>query len=229
MVVDFHSHILPCCDHGSTSVEMSVSQVRSALNAGIDLIVATPHYYNNNDTIDDFLLRRKNCYQALVDALKTQGIEATIVLGAEVNLQTELLEKNERLKELCISGTRYMLIEPPMFSEWTDWVYNSIRKLRDFGIEPIIAHIDRYNEKHLKRLFENDYVYQINVSALTTFSGRRKINRFIKNNCVHVIGSDIHLNGPEYKHFYDAKKRFFGLFEFCGANAAEILNNKTIY
>ena len=187
MVVDFHSHILPCCDHGSTSVEMSVSQVRSALNAGIDLIVATPHYYNNNDTIDDFLLRRKNCYQALVDALKTQGIEATIVLGAEVNLQTELLEKNERLKELCISGTRYMLIEPPMFSEWTDWVYNSIRKLRDLGIEPIIAHIDRYNEKYLKRLFENDYVYQINVSALTTFSGRRKINRFIGYHSV-VLG-----------------------------------------
>ena len=84
-----------------------------------------------------------------MDALKTQGIEATIVLGAEVNLQTELLEKNERLKELCISGTRYMLIEPPMFSEWTDWVYNSICKLRDLGIEPIIGHIDRYNEKYL--------------------------------------------------------------------------------
>ena len=229
MIVDFHSHILPCCDHGSTSVEMSVLQVRSALKAGIDLIVATPHYYNNNDTIDEFISRRSKCYEVLSRELKAQKIEASIVLGAEVNLQTDLLDHKDRLKDLCISGTKYMLVEPPIFTEWTNWVYNSIRGLRDLGIEPIIAHIDRYNEKNLKKLFENDYLYQINVSSLTTFSGRRKINRFLKNNCVHVIGSDIHLNGPEYTYFYNDKNKFSGLFEFCGANASEILNNNTIY
>ena len=53
-IIDFHSHILPQADHGSDGIEMSMQQVRYAVNAGVTDIIATPHFYNNFDTPEAF-------------------------------------------------------------------------------------------------------------------------------------------------------------------------------
>ena len=43
--LDYHAHILPGCDHGSSSVDMSLKQMDMAKEAGIQTICATPHFY----------------------------------------------------------------------------------------------------------------------------------------------------------------------------------------
>lgn len=42
--LDYHAHILPGCDHGSSSVDMSLKQINMAKEAGVQTICATPHF-----------------------------------------------------------------------------------------------------------------------------------------------------------------------------------------
>ena len=69
-MIDFHAHILPKADHGSDSIETSLFQINSAKAAGIDTIVATPHFYINNDDIDSFSARRETAFQSLLKLLR---------------------------------------------------------------------------------------------------------------------------------------------------------------
>ena len=43
-ITDFHSHVLPGADHGSDSVETSERQLELVDGAGIDRVVAAPHF-----------------------------------------------------------------------------------------------------------------------------------------------------------------------------------------
>lgn len=54
-IIDFHSHILPGIDDGSRDVSMSLELLKESRNQGIGAVVATPHFYANNNTIDRFL------------------------------------------------------------------------------------------------------------------------------------------------------------------------------
>ena len=41
MRIDFHAHIIPHADHGSSSVESAIKQLEEAKKAEVDYIVAT--------------------------------------------------------------------------------------------------------------------------------------------------------------------------------------------
>ena len=45
-VIDFHSHVLPGIDDGSRDVEMSLAMLREMRAQGVDVCVATPHFYS---------------------------------------------------------------------------------------------------------------------------------------------------------------------------------------
>lgn len=49
--LDYHAHILPGCDHGSSSVAMSLKQIDMAKAAGIKTICATPHFYPHKESV----------------------------------------------------------------------------------------------------------------------------------------------------------------------------------
>ena len=59
-IIDFHSHILPGADHGSSSVETSLAQLNSAKNAGVTRLIATPHFYPHRHTLEKFLARNNS-------------------------------------------------------------------------------------------------------------------------------------------------------------------------
>ena len=44
MLVDFHSHILPRMDDGSSSVDQSIRMLQMEKEQGIGAVVATPHF-----------------------------------------------------------------------------------------------------------------------------------------------------------------------------------------
>ena len=58
MVTDFHSHILPGIDDGSTSVEESIALLRMEAEQGVEHVVATPHFYPNYQSPEEFLQKR---------------------------------------------------------------------------------------------------------------------------------------------------------------------------
>lgn len=226
LLIDFHAHILPGADHGSDSLKASLKQVMAAKKAGVTSIIATPHFYMNSDNISDFILRRDKTYDELSEALKVNNINVEIIKGCEVNLQVDLFNL-DNLKPLCIDGTNYMLLEMPMNINWTKWHYDAIDELISRGIQPIIAHINRYSSYYTERLFNKDLLYQVNIEAFNSFSSRRKINRLFKDGYIHFIGSDIHGSNIG---LYDSMKlyneKYSNMFRAFELNSIKVLNER---
>ena len=49
---DYHSHILPGCDHGSDGIKTSLKQIEMAKSVGIKTICATPHFYPHKESVE---------------------------------------------------------------------------------------------------------------------------------------------------------------------------------
>ena len=69
MVIDFHTHILPGIDDGSSDLQMSMAMLNEERHQGVDVVVLTPHFYGSQESIDHFIHKRNKAY-ALLKAQK---------------------------------------------------------------------------------------------------------------------------------------------------------------
>ena len=111
-IIDFHAHVLPAADHGSDSPETSKMQMALLSSAGVDTVVATPHFYPDLHTISDFTSTVDEC----VELIRNIENRPRICLGAEV-LYCSGLDTMDGLEKLCIRGTRTLLLELPLTSD----------------------------------------------------------------------------------------------------------------
>ena len=109
-MIDFHSHILPGMDDGSKNIEESLALLRMLAEQGVKKVVATPHFYANDESVEKFLARRQQSYESLRAALPAGMPE--ILLGAEVRYYQGISRLKE-LKELCVQGSNLLLLERP--------------------------------------------------------------------------------------------------------------------
>ena len=205
MYVDFHSHILPGADHGSPNVRTSLAQLRFALEAGVDTIVATPHFYIDEDSVESFLERREAAYELLRENNES-GIK--IIKGAEVQLAIGVSELPD-LSKLCIGDTKYILIEFPE-EPWPYWMFDFFSDISEkHGLCPIIAHVDRYSEKGREKLLGLSAKVQMNASSVLGFGGSARKNlKLLRRGEIDVLGSDTHGRGEQsYKEFAKAVKK----------------------
>ena len=209
MFVDMHSHILPKCDHGSDSIETSLKQLELAVAAGVDTILSTSHFYLHENSAEEFLKRRESCYEELTAAMPEElKNKINIVLGAEVTMEVELAEA-PGLEKLCMGNTNNILIEMPM-GAWTPWVYQSLSDIvTKRRLRPILAHIDRYVEKHeLDELLDMGMTFQVNASFVERFMIRRRIMPLFEEGHALYLGSDIHnTTEGQYDQFAKAVKK----------------------
>ena len=140
-IIDFHAHILPGADHGSKDTNTTKSQLELLKKAGVEAVVATPHFYPQNDNVESFLDRRKACTEELLTIV---GERPEIYLGAEV-LVCAGIDHMPGLERLCIEGTDVILLEMP-FSSWRDEHIEAVGKISRSGLTVVMAHIDRYPE-----------------------------------------------------------------------------------
>lgn len=188
MRIDFHAHVLPHVDHGSTSTESAIKQLNSAKAAGVDLIVATPHFYPDKHNVGHFLKKRAFGYHKIKPTFAELGIECR--LGAEVML-CEGLENLENLKELCIEGTSVMLLELP-FRAINPRLIASVCNIQELGITPILAHINRYAVKSVNSVMQFGTAAQVNTEAFFQMFRRGQVMRAVKDGVVSALGSDAH-------------------------------------
>jgi len=80
-MLDFHAHILPRVDDGSQSVDESVQMLERMQAQGIGRVVATPHFYANDESVDAFLQRRSAAWEKIEGCLQNSP---EVLLGAEV-------------------------------------------------------------------------------------------------------------------------------------------------
>ncbi|MCD8010975.1 MAG: hypothetical protein LUF34_09435 [Lachnospiraceae bacterium] len=103
-MIDFHSHILPGLDDGSSSIEESIEMLRLSARKGVKTMVATPHFYAQKEAPEHFLERRRQSWARLAPRLPEEAPE--IYLGAEVYYYTRI-SNTENLSRLCIGGGRH--------------------------------------------------------------------------------------------------------------------------
>ena len=65
-MIDFHSHILPGIDDGSRNVEESLLLMTEMREQGVSTVIATPHFYADEQPVDTFLRRRTEAYDHLM-------------------------------------------------------------------------------------------------------------------------------------------------------------------
>lgn len=192
-MVDFHCHCLPGIDDGSRSVEESIKILEMLSGQGINSVVATPHFIANNETVDDFLERRQKSYESLSEKLLDNL--PCIRLGAEVEFY-EGISNLTGLNKLCIEGTDIILLEMPNV-KWTQGVINELYRLVSLGnIQIMLAHIERclflQDWEVVDYLLRNDVIMQSNASNFIGFLTKRKACKYLKDNIIHVLGSDSH-------------------------------------
>ena len=199
-MIDIHSHFLPGIDDGSDSVRTSLSMLRESRRQNVDLIVATPHFYADEDDPESFLSRRSDACVRLQAAMASiQETFPRILLGAEIMYFPGMSVADE-LYELRLGGAPLLLIEPPMIS-WTDSMLDEIELTgRNLHCIPMIAHVDRYmymlrDNSLIERLEERRLLTQVNASFFIRAMSRAFALELLRDDRIHFIGSDCHNMG----------------------------------
>lgn len=224
-LVETHCHILPGIDDGAPDVETSVKMVRRLKEQGAKAIILTPHYYSDSISYGNFIENRNAAFKQLTAAL--DETDPKLIPAAEVYI-TEYLFNNENLKELCIGNSGYALIEHSFSCDFSQKTYERLLNLNyDFGIKPILAHIERYdaliNDEYLLDEYINaGCLTQVNISSFSDAPRgiRKKLIKYLESGRIHFIGSDCHnlsSRAPEYENGVNV------ILKKCGAQALEIL------
>ena len=192
-MIDWHSHILPGMDDGSRNVAESIALLKMQAEQGVDTVVATPHFYANDETVASFLKRRRDAFALLKANLPDNAPE--IHLGAEVRYY-QGISRLVGLKDLKVEGSPVLLVEMPM-SRWSESMVRELMEISSIsGVKLALAHIDRYLRLQSRdvwtRIYDSDFLIQVNASFFTAWGTRRKAMSLLTNGCIQMIGSDCH-------------------------------------
>lgn len=224
-LVDVHSHILPGIDDGSPDVETSLKMIEALQSQGAKAIVLTPHYYSDSISYEDFVARRDNALLLLEKSLPPGSPK--LIPAAEVYI-TKYLLNNSNLDALKIGNTDYALIEHPFSCDFSQEIYDRLLSLNyDYGIKPILAHIERYpafmdDGDLLDSYIEMGCIAQVNISSFVDSSRllRKKLFKYLESGRIHLIGTDCHnlsSRKPDFETGVNA------IIKKCGAEAVDVL------
>ncbi len=215
-MIDWHNHVLPEMDDGSHSVAESITMMRAQAAQGVTTVIATPHFYANDESVASFLKRRSRSKEMLCGQTADSDGMPSLRLGAEVRYYPGI-SRMEGLSALCIEGSKLLLLEMPM-SHWTE---SMVRELIEMsgkdGMYLVLAHIERYlslqNREVWSRLLENGILMQTNASFFSAFTTRRKALSLLKEGYIHLLGSDCHnmtSRPPRIGKAFDIIQKRFG-------------------
>lgn len=234
-VIDFHTHILPGIDDGSRNSQESLGLWKVENQQNVDCIVATPHFYADNFSVEEFLMRRDESVQKLREAMaqSTSPMPKTLVshVGAEVYFFPGM-GKAEKLNKLCIkpvslnvqeAGTAgtdpegetasdLILIEMP-FVQWNNEVYSELEDvLERQELRVVLAHVERYpqfqKDDHIwNKVMRLPVTIQINGGSFLKSRARRKLClELLKTKDRVVLGSDCHNLSSRLPNLEEARK-----------------------
>jgi protein-tyrosine phosphatase len=194
ILVDMHSHVLPGIDDGAKNPEESIVLIKKMMSLGIKKIIATPHimadyYKNNEETIG-------NALTILKAELKNRQIDIEIEAAAE-HYFDETFEGRINNRKLMTMGDNYVLFELSFISRPKN-IFEVIKKMKDLGYKPILAHPERYSYMdiaQLKAIRESGCSLQLNTISLTGYYGKeakKTAESLVDNQLIDFISSDMH-------------------------------------
>lgn len=196
-MIDFHSHILPKMDDGAENLQTSLEMLRMSYDQGVDVMVATSHFYADEEYPRDFLNRRRRALERLQEIMTLSGETfPQVIPGAEV-LYFPGIGDAEEICELKIGNSNAILIEPPM-TAWRDSMLDEIAGLQlKQNCVPVIAHVDRFmnylgDASLIDRVLGRGMLVQVNAEYFLNPRTQRMAFQNLKNGKIHLIGSDCH-------------------------------------
>jgi len=209
---DIHNHILFGIDDGSYDLEESIKLIEKAKANGYTSLVLTPHFRQVQNFVADNE-KKKNIFDKLKEEVEARGIDISLYLGNEVTLDEDLFYFIKTGQVLLMNDSRYMLIELPLYEEFskTDEYLDKLLKL---GVIPIIAHPERYgyykNLDKFTNMLEKGILFQGNIGSLYGKYGKvakERLEEMLKKHMIHFMASDIHhVNQTSYNRISDTFK-----------------------
>lgn len=219
--IDFHAHILPGADHGSASLEVSQKQAELAAEAGIDVLIATPHFYPHRESPDDFFARREETAKLLKENYPQKA--PRLLIGSETHL-CRGLHHMENIEQLCVEGTKVLLLELP--GDFSVSAYESTLEglLFERKLTVVLAHINRYSPQIIDFLMELGFLAQLNAEAFCHLRTRRRAIERAKDPRIVALGSDIHGVSVGYEEFRQMRRRLGDEYKGIMQRTAQLLN-----
>ncbi len=219
-MLDFHNHIIPAIDDGSTDSETSIALITGLQQLGFTDFIFTPHiisdtHPNTKETIE-------NGFDVLNVALKNDNMKISSSFAAEY-MMDDMFHQKLRNKEPLLKLRNDKILVEFSYIQRPDYVEHISFDMQIQGYEPILAHPERYiyyhnnwesNYSHLKDL---GFELQLNLLSLTPYYGKevQKIaQKMLKAGMFDFACTDIHhLRHLEAFNNFFTKKSLAELFD----------------
>ena len=194
---DMHSGILPAFDDGAKTLEVSLELIDSLRKQGVRNICLTPHFYSNELSYDEYLVKREKAFLKFKPHMPQ---DINFVLGCEVYV-TEYMFNNNDLSGVTYGKSRYILTEFDYENSFSERTMQRIyMMIQNYKLKPVLPHVERYEHlmshpDDIEQLKDIGVVIQTNISNYTRnapFFLKRKLLKYISRGLIDIIGSDTH-------------------------------------
>lgn len=236
-MIDFHSHILPNIDDGSTSIGETINLIEEASKVGFTGIISTSHYIQGYYEFDCY--ERNQLLDIVQNKMRSGNLE--LYLGSEIYFSSEIIDLIKDKKASTINNTRYLLFELPMNTKPL-FVKELVYELIQNGYRPIIAHPERYSYvqdeiNYVRELANLGTLFQANYGSVLGMYGndaKKTLKKLLKDDLISFLGSDVHRTGQIYPKIPKALKKINKIVstekleKLTTLNAQKVLNDEEI-
>jgi tyrosine-protein phosphatase YwqE len=197
LTTDIHSHILPCIDDGSQSMEESLALLRGLVGLGLKTVWLTPHVHENRfpNTYETVLA----AFEKFDETVRRESIEVELKFAAEYYMGPRFMRSLESGERLLTIKDKYLLVEFSMTQEPL-FVFETLFAIAEKGYTPILAHPERYGYFYGRkdiyaRLKKHGCLLQMNLLSPAGFYGKRvkaAAEEMLKEGLYDLAGTDIH-------------------------------------
>lgn len=196
---DIHNHLVPDVDDGARSVEDTLEGVERMTVVGIRKIITTPHLDGSltlePDALEERLQEVTEAFEQASAAVAEAFPEVDLRRGHEVMMDIPDVDLGD--PRMRMAGTRFVLVEWPRL-QLPPGTHKVLRRIRDQGYVPIVAHPERYVgiDLELASLWrEAGALLQINYGSADGRYGteaRRTALRLLRRGWGDYLASDFH-------------------------------------
>ena len=194
---DIHSHLIPGIDDGSPDMETTIMLLKKFIDLGYKKVITTPHI------MSDFYKNTPEIILSGLDKVKAEIIknklDIEIEAAAEYNLEPEFEDLLEKNNLLTFGTDKYLLFELSFFDE-PPRLNDVIWKMREKGLSPVLAHVERYAYWHkdydkIEEMINRGVKLQVNIGSIIGAYGpevKKVSEKLIEDQVIDFVGSDCH-------------------------------------
>ena len=214
-MIDLHCHILPGLDDGPANIDFSLAMAREAVDANIQIMVATPHVRADYEGIT--AARIAAAAEQLNARIEEEGLPLRVIPGAEVAIPKLDELADDELTLLSLGSGGYVLLESPYGRSPVD-VEAAVREIERRGHSVVLAHPERCplfqsDVDRLVALADRGVLCSITSASLLGAFGERARSfaiELLRRGIVHDIASDAHDHLHRPPHLRPAIERLDG-------------------